>query len=57
MGAAITAGLGAGVFSSLEDLQKDSRNSTFYSPREGIFNKKDLNEWKKFLETLLEAYS
>jgi glycerol kinase len=57
IGAAITAGLGAGVFSSLNDLQKDSRNSTFYSPREGIFNKKDLNEWKKFLETLLEAYS
>jgi glycerol kinase len=57
IGAAITAGLGAGVFSSLEDLQKDSRNSTFYSPREDIFNKKDLSEWKKFLETLLEAYS
>ena len=57
IGAAITAGLGAGVFSSLEDLQKDSRNSTFYSPRKDIFNKKDLSEWKKFLETLLEAYS
>ena len=57
IGAAITAGLGAGFF-SIEDLQQnDSNNANIYKPKEGIFDPEDLSKWRKFLRVLLDAYN
>ena len=57
IGAAITAGLGSNFF-SIDDLKaQQSKNSTAYKPRDGIFDPRDLVEWKKFLRVLLDAYN
>ncbi len=57
LGAAITAGLGAGFF-LIEDLQQDdSRSTSIFKPREGIFDPEDLSKWRKFLRLLLDAYN
>ena len=57
IGAAITAGLGSNFF-SIDDLKaQQSKNSTTYKPRDGIFDPRDLVEWKKFLRVLLDAYN
>jgi len=57
IGAAITSGLGAHIF-SIDDLQdKQLSNATIYQPREKIFDPNDLTEWRKFLRVLLEAYN
>ena len=57
IGAAITAGLGSNFF-SIDDLKaQQSKNSTTYKPRDGIFDPRDLVEWKKFLRVLLGAYN
>ena len=57
IGAAITAGIGANVF-SIDDLQKThSSNATIYHPRDSVFDQKDLTEWRKLLRLLLDAYN
>ena len=57
IGAAITAGLGSGIF-SIEDLQQDDSNkTTIFKPREGIFDLEDLSKWRRFLGLLLRAYN
>ena len=57
IGAAITAGLGSNFF-CIDDLKaQQSKNSTTYKPRDGIFDPRDLVEWKKFLRVLLDAYN
>jgi len=57
IGAAITAGLGSNFF-SIDDLKaQQSKNSATYKPRDGIFDPRDLVEWKKFLRVLLDAYN
>jgi len=57
VGAAITAGIGANLF-SVDDLQNNqSSNATIYQPRKKILNLNDLAEWKKFLRVLLDAYN
>ena len=57
IGAAITAGLGSNFF-SIDDLKaQQSKNSTAYKPRDGIFDPRDLVEWKKILRVLLDAYN
>lgn len=57
IGAAITAGIGANVF-SIDDLQKThSRSATIYHPRDSVFDQKDLTEWRKLLRLLLDAYN
>ncbi|MBD63353.1 MAG: glycerol kinase [Gammaproteobacteria bacterium] len=56
-GAAITAGIGANIF-SISHLQKENINSsTLYKPRNGIFDPKDLERWRKFLRVLIDAYN
>lgn len=57
IGAAITAGLGAHFF-SMNNLQNNQlSNATIYQPREKVFDPNDLNEWRKFLRVLLDAYN
>tara|TARA_Y100000385_G_C13037072_1_gene613483 strand:- start:21 stop:1484 length:1464 start_codon:yes stop_codon:yes gene_type:complete len=57
IGAAITAGIGANVF-SIDDLQKThSSSATIYHPRDSVFYQKDLTEWRKLLRLLLDAYN
>ena len=57
IGAAITAGIGANVF-SIDDLQKThSSSATIYTPRDSVFDQKDLTEWRKLLRLLLDAYN
>ncbi len=57
IGAAITAGIGANVF-SIDDLQKThSGSATIYHPRDSVFDQKDLTEWRKLLRLLLDAYN
>jgi glycerol kinase len=57
IGAAITAGIGANVF-SIDDLQKThSSSATIYHPRDSVFDQKDLTEWRKLLRLLLDAYN
>ncbi len=57
IGAAITAGIGANVF-SVDDLQKThSSSATIYHPRDSVFDQKDLTEWRKLLRLLLDAYN
>ena len=57
IGAAITAGIGANVF-SIDDLQKThSSRATIYHPRDSVFDQKDLTEWRKLLRLLLDAYN
>ena len=57
IGAAITAGIGANVF-SIDDLQKThSSSATIYHPRDSVFDQKDLTEWRKLLGLLLDAYN
>ena len=57
IGAAITAGLGAHLF-SIDDLQNNQlSNATIYQPREKVFDPNDLTEWRKFLRVLLDAYN
>ena len=57
VGAAITAGIGAGYFSIEDLLTKQSSNATIYKPRPKVFDTKDLIEWRKFLRVLLDAYN
>ena len=57
IGAAITAGIGANVF-SIDDLQNThSSSATIYHPRDSVFDQKDLTEWRKLLRLLLDAYN
>ena len=57
VGAAITAGIGAGYF-SIEDLvTKKPSNATIYKPKHKVFDPKDLIEWRKFLRVLLDTYN
>ena len=57
IGAAITAGIGANIF-SISQLQEENINSsTVYKPREGIFDHKDFEKWRKFLDVLMDAYN
>ena len=57
IGAAITAGIGANMF-SIDDLQKThSSSATIYHPRDSVFDQKDLTEWRKLLRLLLDAYN
>ena len=56
-GAAITAGIGFGIFSPKQVLEKSSNQPTIYSPREGILDIADRKKWKQFLELLMQAYS
>ena len=57
VGAAITAGIGAGYFSFEDLLNKQPSNATIYKPNPKVFNPKDLIEWRKFLRVLLDAYN
>jgi glycerol kinase len=56
-GAAITAGIGFGIFSPKQVLEKSSNQPTIYSPRDGILDIADREKWKQFLELLMQAYS
>ena len=57
IGAAITAGLGAHLF-SIDDLQNNQlSNATIYQPKDKVFDPNDLTEWRKFLRVLLDAYN
>mgnify|MGYP003313088695 FL=1 len=57
VGAAITAGIGAGYFSIEDLLTTQSSNATIYKPKPKVFDPKDLIEWRKFLRVLLDAYN
>ena len=57
VGAAITAGIGAGYFSIEDLLNKQPSNATIYKPNPKVFDPKDLIEWRKFLRVLLDAYN
>ena len=57
VGAAITAGIGAGYFSIEDLLTKQSSKATIYKPKPKVFDPKDLIEWRKFLRVLLDAYN
>lgn len=56
-GAAITAGIGFGIFSTEKTVEKGSNQLTIYSPREGILDISDHEKWKQFLKVLMQAYS
>ena len=56
VGAAITAGLGANLF-SIDELKRGDKNSTTYKPRQGILDSDDLSKWRKFLSVLMDAYN
>ena len=56
VGAAITAGLGANLF-SIDELKRGDKNSTTYKPRQGILDSEDLSKWRKFLSVLMDAYN
>lgn len=57
IGAAVTAGIGFGLFSTGKNLEKKSNQLTIYSPREGILDHDDRKKWKQFLDVLMQAYS
>ena len=57
IGAAISAGIGIGIFSAEKTLEKRPDQLTIYSPREGIFDISDHQKWKEFLKVLMQAYS
>jgi glycerol kinase len=57
IGAAISAGIGIGLFSAEKTLEKRPDQLTIYSPREGIFDAPDHQKWKEFLKVLMQAYS
>ena len=57
VGAAITAGIGAGYFSFEDLLNKQPSNATIYKPNQKVFDPKDLIEWRKFLRVLLDTYN
>ena len=57
IGAAVTAGIGFGLFSTEKNLEKKSNQLTIYSPREGILDYDDRKKWKQFLDVLMQAYS
>jgi glycerol kinase len=56
-GAAMTAGIGHGIFSPTKTLLESSSQSSIYKPRESIFSNADLEEWRKFLKVLMQTYS
>jgi len=56
-GAAMTAGIGHGIFSPTKTLLESSSQSSIYKPRESIFSNADLEEWRKFLKILMQTYS
>jgi glycerol kinase len=56
-GAVITAGIGFGMFSIEETIEKKSDQLTIYSPREGILDLSDHKNWKQFLKVLMQTYS
>jgi glycerol kinase len=56
-GAAITAGIGHGLFSSREELKQASRQLTVYTPRDGIRDLEDIKKWREFLQLLMQAYN
>jgi glycerol kinase len=56
IGAAITAGIGHGLFSSKQELKQASRHLTVYSPRDGIRDARDLERWREFLQLLMQIY-
>ena len=57
IGAAITAGLGSGIFSSTGNLKDSSTKVTIYSPRENIRDDRDILRWREFLKVLMQTYS
>jgi len=57
IGAAVTAGFGHGIFSSLKEVQQSPEHLTIYSPREGIKNAEDLARWREFMQLLMQAYN
>jgi glycerol kinase len=57
IGAAISAGIGIGIFSAEKTLEKRPDQLTIYSPRKGIFNTSDHQKWKEFLRVLMQAYN
>jgi glycerol kinase len=56
-GAAMTAGIGHGIFSPTKTQLESSSQSSIYKPRESIFSNADLEEWRKFLKVLMQTYS
>jgi glycerol kinase len=56
-GAAITAGIGFGIFSPEQTAEKSSNQPTIYSPREGVLDISDHQKWKEFLKFLMQTYS
>tara|TARA_B110000305_G_scaffold42349_1_gene44254 strand:- start:4191 stop:5654 length:1464 start_codon:yes stop_codon:yes gene_type:complete len=56
-GAAITAGIGHGLFSSKQELKQAPHHLTVYTPREGIKDLEDLKKWREFLQLLMQAYN
>ncbi|KRO40877.1 MAG: glycerol kinase [SAR86 cluster bacterium BACL1 MAG-120920-bin57] len=56
IGAAITAGIGHGLFSSKRELKQASRHLTVYTPRDGIRDAKDFERWREFLQLLMQIY-
>ena len=56
-GAAMTAGIGHGIFSPIKTLLQSPSQSTVYTPRESIFDNADLEEWRRFLKVLMQTYS
>ena len=56
-GAAVTAGIGFGLFSTEKNAEKRLNQAKTYLPREGILDPSDHKKWKKFLEVLMQAYS
>lgn len=57
MGAAITAGIGAGVFAGSEDIKSMHSQLNIFRPQALSTNANDRINWQKFLKVLMEAYN
>ena len=56
-GAAITAGLGSGVFASTKSLKINDKGSSLFTPRKDIYDEEDIQNWREFLNLLIKTYN
>jgi glycerol kinase len=57
IGAAITAGFGSGVFSSIKSLKTNDKSSSLFIPRKNIYDEEDIQNWREFLNLLIKTYN
>ena len=56
-GAAITAGLGSGAFTSTKSLKINDKGSSLFTPRKDIYDEEDIQNWREFLNLLIKTYN